>query len=201
MNESQYDRLLRIRTEGVREWAFQSDHYNRYEATPYLALEELAERYFFQSTDHLIDYGCGKGRLAFFLHYRFQMSVTGIEMNGPLYEMAHENLVSYRMKHKYKRGIIRFEQMLAERYVIEPTANRFYFFNPFSVILFQQVIHRVLQSIQAHPRSVDVILYYPTIEYLLHLEDRTPFTFLQEIRVPRLYEQCNDERFVIYRLE
>ena len=85
MEERDYDRQLRIQTTGMREWQHQSSHYNRYEATPYEALNVFFTEYELQTTDSVVDFGCGKGRLAFYLHDRFQVSVTGIEMSGQLY--------------------------------------------------------------------------------------------------------------------
>ena len=72
INEKDYDRLLRIKTISTREWVNQSIHYNRYEATPYLALEALFHEYELNRTDTVVDFGCGKGRLPFYLHNRFQ---------------------------------------------------------------------------------------------------------------------------------
>ncbi len=45
MNEKEYDNLLRIKTGGTLELLNQSAHYNRYEATPYEALDELFKTY------------------------------------------------------------------------------------------------------------------------------------------------------------
>ena len=89
----------------------------------------------------------------------------------------------------------------AEGYDVEPDDNRFYLFNPFSVQIFQKVISNILLSVEQHPRSIDVILYYPTPEYIQFLEGNTAFELLKEVRVPELYDQNNNERFVIFRLE
>ena len=45
LNEKEYDNLLRIKTGGTLELLNQSAHYNRYEATPYEALDELFKTY------------------------------------------------------------------------------------------------------------------------------------------------------------
>lgn len=200
MNEKEYDRLLRIKTVGIREWLNQSSHYNRYEATPYVALDELFESYILKKTEGVVDFGCGKGRLAFYLHHRFQVAVTGIEMNGQLYQEALENQASYRQKVKQTTGTIRFNCCLAEEYEVEPEDTRFYFFNPFSIQIFMRVIDNILRSIEHQQRSVDVILYYPTAEYIEFLDMNTPFELLKEVKVPELDEANDNERFLIYRL-
>lgn len=199
MHDKDYDRLLRIKTVGTREWLDQSSHYNRYEATPYVALDELFCDYVLERTDGIVDFGCGKGRLAFYLQNRFEVSVIGIEMSAQLYQEALENLASYRQKAKRVGGSIRFECCLVEDYVVESKDNRFYFFNPFSIQIFRKVVDNILCSVEQQKRAVDVILYYPTAEYIDFLEERTPFELLKEVRVPGLYEQNNNERFLIFR--
>ncbi|MDI2586379.1 SAM-dependent methyltransferase [Psychrobacillus sp. NEAU-3TGS] len=201
MKEQDHDRLLRIKTEGVREWQHQSAHYNRYEATPYMALEALFDEYVCTTSDKFVDFGCGKGRFPFYIHHHLHVSVTGVEMNGQLYQEALENLTKYMERAKPSRASIRFEHIFAEGYEIESDDNRFYFFNPFSIQIFQKVISNILLSVEQHPRSVDVILYYPTSEYIQFLEEHTAFELLKEVRVPELYQQNNNERFVIFRYE
>lgn len=201
MKEQDHDRLLRIKTEGIREWQYQSSHYNRYEATPYIALESLFDAYTCKSTDRFVDFGCGKGRFPFYVHHHLRVSVTGVEMSGPLYQEAMDNLGRYTEKAKTSRASIRFELCFAEKYVIDSLENRFYFFNPFSIQVFQKVVSNILLSADNHPRSVDIILYYPTLEYIQFLEVNTGFELLQEVRVPGLYDQNNNERFLIFRCE
>ncbi len=201
MNEKDYDRLLRIKTAGTREWLNQSAHYNRYEATPYLALDELFLVYELKRTDRVVDFGCGKGRLAFYLHNRFQTAVIGIEMSGQLYQEALENQASYMQKVKQMNSSIRFECRLAEDYQVEAEDNRFYFFNPFSVQIFMKVVNNILLSVEKQKRSVDILLYYPTAEYIEFLETSTLFELLKEVKIPGLYEQNNNERFLVFRFE
>ncbi len=199
INEKDYDRLLRIKTISTREWVNQSIHYNRYEATPYLALEALFHEYELNGTDTVVDFGCGKGRLPFYLHNRFQVSATGVEMSGQLYQEALENQASYMQKGMKIGGSIRFERRLAEEYEVEQGDNRFYFFNPFSIHIFMKVVDRILQSVEQKKRSVDIILYYPTTEYIQFIETSTPFELLKEVKVPGLYEENDNERFLIFR--
>ncbi|PZX03700.1 hypothetical protein C7437_106125 [Psychrobacillus insolitus] len=201
MKEQDHDRLLRIKTEGIREWQHQSAHYNRYEATPYMALEVLFDEYEYKSTDTFVDFGCGKGRFSFYIHHHLRVSTLGVEMSGQLYQQSMENLTKYMERAKDSRASIRFERMFAEGYDINPLDNRFYFFNPFSIQIFQKVINNILLSVENNPRSVDVILYYPTSDYIQYLEEDTTFELLKEVRIPELYEQNSNERFMIFRYE
>ena len=77
----------------------------------------------------------------------------------------------------------------------------FYFFNPFSVEIFQSVIHNVLKSVEHYPRPVDIVLYYPTTAYVYFLEEQTPFERMEELLIPILSLDNEDERILMYRYE
>jgi len=201
MNEKEYDRLLRIQPTHGLQVLSSSVHQNRYEATPYDALEILASSYEFNQTDELVDFGCGKGRVSFFLHHKFQLSTTGIEVNGQLFQEVLENQARYMEKGKKNAHSVRFECCLAEEYEVEAGQNIFYFFNPFSIQIFIKVINNILRSVEKHPRNVDLILYYPTTEYIHFLETRTAFELVKTIKIPERYEKDENEQFVIVRLE
>jgi SAM-dependent methyltransferase len=199
MKETNYDELLNIETEGNQRGYNKSFHYHRYEPTPYHALEKLFAEYELTSSDHIVDFGCGKGRLNFFIHYLFHASVTGVEMNEKLYEEAMENKANYLIKAKNK-GEIQFQCCLAEKYEINPLDNTFYFFNPFTIPIFWKIINNILVSLEKSKREVDVILYYPSEDYIYYLENHTLFEIIKEIQLPGLFENNANERFLIYRL-
>src|SRR5690554_1033329 len=100
MREKRFDRKLGIKTTGLREWDGHH-HYNRYEATPYKALEMLSKSYSLKEHNRLVDFGCGKGRVAFYMNKHFQIPVIGIEANEKTYNEALENKLSYRRKVKH----------------------------------------------------------------------------------------------------
>jgi len=197
MGERKRDKILGIRTVGMREWAFNKVHYNRYEATPYKALDKLAEDYMFRDVDRIVDFGCGRGRVVFYLHNRFQLPVVGIEANHQTYEEAIENKAVYSLKAKHITAPIEFKYGLAQHYKIDKRDNCFYFFNPFSVHIFRKVVYNILRSVEKDNRTVDLILYYPTHEYKDFLET-TPFTIINKIKVPRVIDK--KDKFIIYRL-
>lgn len=199
MGERKQDKVLGIRTVGIREWTNNIIHYNRYEATPYKALKVLAENYKFRDTDRVVDFGCGRGRVAFYLHNRFHLPVTGIEANDKTYEEALENKAIYRLKAKHIIAPIKFKYGLAQHYKIDKRDNCFYFFNPFSVQIFKKVVYNIMRSVEEYRRTVDLILYYPICEYKDFLKTSTPFTIINKIRVPGGSDI--KEKFIIYRLK
>lgn len=190
-----YDRQLGIRTVGLREWDGHK-HYNRYEATPYRALERLFEAYQFQHGDRVVDFGCGRGRVAFSIHHRFNVPVVGIEAHERTYEEAIANESSYRFRTGRDKAPIKLKYGLAEHYEIKPTDNRFYFFNPFSDRVFRRVVDNIVTSVHETPRTVEVILYYPIPQYKKVLW-RYGFEMINKIMVPDPQDAL--DKFVIYR--
>lgn len=196
MTEKKRDELLGIRTAGTREWNNKTQ-YNRYEPTPYKALDVLFDNYKFDGVTRVVDFGCGRGRVAFSIHNRFQLPVIGIEANNKTYEEALENLVNYKMKAGHIITPIEFKYGHAQHYNIEKADNCFYFFNPFSVHIFGKVVNNILRSVEKYQRTVELILYYPFPEYIDFLR-ATPFTMVKEIEVPGATDIR--EIFVILRL-
>lgn len=199
MNEINDDRALRIKTIGDQLNFPQLAHYHRYEPTPYLALEQVFSEYVIEPDEGFVDMGCGKGRVAFWVHDRFGVNVTGVDMNPVFYEECLQNKQSYLKKSRQKRGSVQFECMLAQEYKIKPDECVFYFFNPFSIHIFQKVLDNILRSVADYPRTVTIVLYYPSDDYLDRLHDHDLFEWLAEVPVKGLIEQDDLEWFVLFQ--
>ena len=88
--EQKWDKLLQIHTTGRDD--SNSDQYRYpYEPTPYTVLERLANSGLLCKENTLLDYGCGKGRVDFFLSYQTRCHTIGVEYNERIYEKAIEN--------------------------------------------------------------------------------------------------------------
>ncbi|KZZ83753.1 class I SAM-dependent methyltransferase [Bacillus sp. SJS] len=198
--EEEYEQLMNIRTgihlEDIKQKM--NVHYNPYEPTPYAALDILFQQYKLDSSDQIVDFGCGKGRLAFYIHYFFHAAVTGVEMSEALYNEAVENKDYYVEQVPDGEEQIQFCCCLAEEYDIHPLDNRFYFFNPFSIQVFYKIIRNILLSMEQSGRDVELVLYYPSEEYIMFLENQTIFELKEEIQLPGLYENNPSEKFLVY---
>lgn len=202
MKEYDYDKLLHVKTEGNKYVHYpDSVHQNPYEPTPYEALDVLFQSYKLKKGCQVIDFGSGKGRLGFYLHHFHRVTVKGIEMDEDLVEESLVNLQNYNKYTKSSEGTIEFLCCLAEEYRIAPEDTHFYFFHPFSITIFRNIISRILQSIEENYREVDLILYYPHDNYIDYLERETMFEQEKEVMIPGLYEHDPYERVLIYRLE
>ena len=201
MDEQFYEKLFNIRTSGDQKGFNESIHYHRYEPTSYTALEVLAEQYAFSAADDIVDFGCGKGRFSFYINHFFNSKVTGIEMSKFFYKQAIENQKSYSQTSRNKGDNLCFLNCLAEDYDVTESNNKFYFFNPFSMQIFSRVIKNILVSTGIHKRTVDIILYYPSKDYIYFLETNSLFQLVNEIKVPDMYSNDPGHRFLIYRAE
>ena len=201
MTEQDYEKLLNIETSKEQKDFHESLHYNRYEATPYSALNMFFKEYTVSEKDSVIDYGCGKGRLLFYINHFFNSKVTGIEMDKGFYEDCLNNKASYLCKHKISSDKISFINNFAQNYAINDEDNKFYFFNPFSVQIFMKIIDNILDSIEKNNRAVEIILYYPSDDYIYYLEACTAFELVGEVRIDKLYAKDSRERFLVYRLD
>ena len=89
-NEIRWDKLLKIRTTGRDD--SKADQYRYpYEPTPYSVLERLANSGLIRKNNTLIDYGCGKGRVDYFMAYQTKCKSIGIEYDERIYEKAMTN--------------------------------------------------------------------------------------------------------------
>lgn len=196
MGARKYDRQLGIKTMGLREWGGHSQ-YNRYEATPYRALDKLFQAYRFKKGDQVVDFGCGRGRVVFYIHNKFRIPVSGIEAHDKTFEEALVNKANYLKRASRIETPIKLQYGLAEHYEIKPADNCFYLFNPFSHRVFKKVVKNMAKSVNENPRTVDLILYYPLREYKKILEKDTSFRLINKVKVPGLLDFR--EKFLVYR--
>ena len=201
MKENYYEKLLNINTKGNENWNRTSTHAHPYEPTLYEALDVLFENYTLNIEDNVVDFGCGKGRLIFYINYYFKCRVSGVEFNDLYYNEALLNKSRYIQKNKKMEDKINFYCNLAQNYEIDEKENKFYFFNPFSVQIFMCVVENILRSFEENPRNIDLIFYYPSDDYVQFLEYRTPFILEKEIIFDDLYKNDPMEKFLIYTLK
>lgn len=181
-NENTWDKLLQIKTTGRDD--SNSDQYRYpYEPTPYGVLERLANSGLIRKKDVVLDYGCGKGRVDFFLSYQTKANTIGIEYDERIYQSAMEN-----QKTVVSKGKSDFILARAEEYEVPSQVNRCYFFNPFSVELLRKVMARIIESYYENPREIFLFFYYPSEEYISYLMTVDELEFYDEIFCGDLFE-------------
>ena len=192
-NEDKWDRLLQIRTTGRDDTGADQYRYP-YETTPYPVLERLANSGYTRKGNTLLDYGCGKGRVDFFLSWQLRCRTIGVEYDERIYDKAVEN-----QKTAVSAERTTFKLTDAEHFAVPESVDRIYFFNPFSLELLRKVFGRILESWYGAPRKILFFFYYPSDEYISYLMTVDELDFLDEIDCRDLFPGDDPrERIIIF---
>jgi len=195
MNEHQWDKLLKIKTSG-RDDSHSDTYRYPYEPTPYKVLERLAATGLITRKNRLLDYGCGKGRVGFFLSWQTRCRSLGIEVDERLWSAAlknKENAVSGTRTEFIRTG--------AEVFRVPADVDRIYFFNPFSTEILRKVMRKLTDSWYDDPREILLFFYYPSAEYISYLMTVDELYFMDEEDCGDLFEgEDRRERILIFRL-
>ena len=192
-NEDKWDRLLQIRTTGRDDTGADQYRYP-YEPTPYPVLERLANSGYTRKGNTLLDYGCGKGRVDFFLSWQLRCRTIGVEYDERIYDKAVEN-----QKTAVSAERTTFKLTDAEHFAVPESVDRIYFFNPISLELLRKVFGRILESWYGAPRKILFFFYYPSDEYISYLMTVDELDFLDEIDCRDLFPGDDPrERIIIF---
>ncbi len=190
------DRHLGIRTCGIEEWEGGSQLYHRFESTSYRALDRLWAVYEPLEKACLLDYGCGLGRVNFYAHHQLGLDGYGLEVHPDRLRRAKENLSRYNRTQR-TQATIRFVEAMAETYTPAPETSLFYFFNPFDVSVFGAALDQILGSLVRDARSADLVLYYPSEDYLDAMGQQSVFRPLLLVDLP--WSPDPRDYFMVYR--
>ena len=194
MKAYDWDKRLKIKTDGRDDYHADNYHYP-YEPTPYSVLERFAESGYVGPENVLVDYGCGKGRVSFFLKHVIGCDVIGVEYDERIHQQALRNLETYAGK-----GKLEFICADAGNFEVN-AADCFYFFNPFSVEVLRTVLGRIVESYYDEPRHMQLFFYYPEDEYLAYLMSIPELMFVDEIDCQDLFVGNNRrERLVVFEM-
>ena len=199
-SEQRWDRLLKIKT-GGRDDSHAGAFNFPYEPTPYCVLERLASRGYIGKKNTLVDYGCGKGRVPLFMSYQTRCRSYGVEYDEDIYNRALRNVGECPAGNRVNVMLTK-----AEAFEVPVEADRFYFFNPFSVEILKRVLKRIMethyvnQTTAAVPTDRLLFFYYPSQEYISALQAMDELTLVEDIDCTDLSpDTANErERIVVY---
>ena len=192
--ENSMDKQLKIQTIG-RDDSKEDGYHHPYEPTPYTVLERLIESGYITKENIIVDYGCGKGRVDFYLSAQIGCQTIGIDFDERMIKKALENNRDFVGKRKPE-----FLHISAESYEITD-ADSFYFFNPFSIEILCSVLGKILESYYKNPRPMTLFFYYPDEEYVAYLMTKEELMFVDEIDCMDLFEGENQrERILIFEI-
>ena len=193
--DAKWERKLGISTAPA---AFEKDdkNHSRYEPTGYGVLERLARSGHISREDVAVDYGCGKGRVGFYLNYALGCRTIGVEYNEGLCLAARENLKTFAGR----RDGIEFVCANAQDWDVPVQASAFYFFNPFSVKILSGVLGRILESWYESPREMKLFFYYMLDETRSFMMAQDAFEYAGEIDCRDCFHNADEkERIVVFR--
>lgn len=193
LKENNRDKQLRIKTDGRDD--INSDEFRfPYEPTPYSVLQRLSESELILQGDTVLDYGCGKGRVGFYLSHTTKANCIGIEYDERIYRSAIEN-----QKTALSKNRVSFVLTNAEEYEVPPEVNRCYFFNPFSVEILRKVMAKIINSYYENPREILLFFYYPSDDYMCYLMTVDELEFYDEIDCDDLFSMKDPrERIMVF---
>ena len=159
-------------------------------------MERLAGSGLIRKDDVVLDYGCGKGRVDFFLAHQLGAKTIGIEYDERIYRCALENQMTIASKAK-----VDFVLTRAETYEVPQEVKHCYFFNPFSVEILHKVMNKITDSYYESPREMFLFFYYPSDEYISYLMTVDELEFYDEIECEDLFGGKDPrERILIFQL-
>jgi hypothetical protein len=117
--------------------------------------------------DVFIDMGSGKGRMIYLAARKFSFKkIIGVEISGKLNEIAQNNIE--RNKRKLKSTDIQIITSDVSNYQIPDDATIIYLYDPFRGEVFINLIKKLRDSLNNHPRVLRIIYRNPVMhDYLI----------------------------------
>ena len=189
------DKILKIKTTGRDDT--NSNYQNfPYEPTPYSVLQSLINTGYITKKDKIIDYGCGKGRVSFYLAYSTKTKMIGIEYDERLYNQALDN-----HKKSISSSRVEFVHINASIYKVPEDVTGAYFFNPFSVTILIDVIENIRKSKEINNREIFLFFYYPSKEYLSFLDRCEDIIHIEDIDCMDYFKTYDKKEYItIYKI-
>lgn len=184
------DNQLGIKTTG-RNDKHSDTHLYPYEPTSYSVLNRIIEANLIDTSDVILDYGCGKGRVPIYLYRRLRCKGLGVEFVTEFYKQAVANVRNGRVAKE-----VSIYQGRAEAFEVPEEVNVCFFFNPFDLGIMRGVMKKILESAYKNQRTIKLFFYYPQQEYLDFFDTVPELTKLMELDCMDLFEK-KDERNVV----
>ncbi len=159
-----------IRTTGsdelraLEEKGIDIDHSNIYMPASYDLLEDIFEKIEISNYNHLLDIGCGKGRVLCVAAHWGVKKVSGIDFSKEFCATATKNLLITQEKLEnlqfkiYNNDAFYFE--------IAQDVDCIFMFNPFDDLIMSGVIENIETSLEENPRKMTIVYFNPMQKHL-----------------------------------
>ncbi|MGN6532144.1 MAG: class I SAM-dependent methyltransferase [Ginsengibacter sp.] len=135
-------------------------HASIYQGTNYFVIEKAFE--FLRNenaNDHLVDFGCGKGRVLIVAAFYGFKKITGIDFGHALCREAESNIE--KIKRLFPQTNFEIICDDAVNYSIKNYDSVFFFFNPFDEVVMLQIVKNILSSLKKNERKIYVVYVNP----------------------------------------
>lgn len=137
--------------------------FNSYEATNLYLIDELIKEEVITKDDKIVDVGCGTGIFMLYLSYLGFDKVLGIEYDNELYDICVNNINLYKVKSDKDINVKVYNENALE-FDYDRDCSCFYLFNTFyDKDTYVKWIEKIEENIRGNPRSVKIIILYPTV--------------------------------------
>ena len=135
-------------------------HASIYQGTNYFIIEKAFEFLRNENANyHLVDFGCGKGRVLVVAAYYGFKKITGVDFSQTLCDEAERNIE--KIKPDFPSVDFKFFCGDAVNYKIENDAKVFFFFNPFDEVVMLHVVKNILSSFKKNSRKIYIVYVNP----------------------------------------
>ena len=136
-----------------------TSHATIYMPISYTLLEALFMQLKANPAKHLLDIGCGKGRILCVAAHQGFKQITGIDFSKQLCLEAEGNLKNTTQKYPdLKYSVITKDAM---NYEIPSNVDCIFLFNPFDVVVMGAVLYNIMESAQDFSRDITVVYANP----------------------------------------
>ncbi len=151
--------------EELEEKGIDIEHSNIYMPASYDLLEDVFAKTKVSVFKHLLDIGCGKGRVLCVAAHLGVKKVSGIDFSKEFCREATKNLISTQrnlndLEFKiYNNDAFYFE--------IAGDVDCIFMFNPFDDLIMSGVLENIEISLEEHPRKMTIIYFNPLQKHML----------------------------------
>jgi SAM-dependent methyltransferase len=141
-------------------------HASVYQPINYYTAEQLFDQLFLEDVEGtLLDLGCGKGRVfGIGAAYDFK-HIVGVEFSEKLCLYARET--AQEVIAQYEGVKVEVVCQDASAYPIPAEVSTIFMFNPFDATIMQQVVERIDETQQLHPRNIKILYANPVCKKVL----------------------------------
>lgn len=163
LSEKAYDKKFAIDTFNSDVQLHQNPANHGYMPTPskifYKAMKEIE----ITEDDVFIDFGSGKGKVLLMASdYNFT-KVIGVELSKKMVDICKQNIANF-LRHSKITTKIKVVNSDVLDYQIPDESTIFFFFNPFGLITYAELLSKLKKSYLSRQRKITIIVFKPTPE-------------------------------------